>query len=80
MDIVSRKLLWLKVWVFNYDFKLIGRWYFEYLYEIKIIFVMLRVDKGIEIGIMVIMYVFFCRYYNDMDLYEIVIYGFFILN
>lgn len=80
MDIVSRKLLWLKVWVFNYDFKLIGRWYFEYLYEIKIIFVMLRVDKGIEIGIMVIMYVFFCRYYNDMDLYKIVIYGFFILN
>lgn len=80
MDIVSRKLFWLKVWIINFDLQLIGRWYLEYLFEMKMIFVIFRVDKGIEIGIMVIIYLFLCWYYGDMDLYDIVVYGFLILN
>lgn len=42
---------------------------------------MIRIDKGIEIGIMVIIYVFFCRYYIDVvDFVDIILYGLLILN
>lgn len=44
----------------NNDFNVIGWFYLEYLFNIKVMVSIIRVDKGMEIGIMVIMYVYFC--------------------
>lgn len=59
MDMCSRKILWIRVWISNSDFNIIGRFYFEYLFKLRKIVVKLRLDRGLEIGVMVIMYVFF---------------------
>lgn len=65
----------------NNDFNVIGRFYLEYLFNIKVMVSIIRVDKGTEIGVMVTMYVYFRQQYeDDMDFAEIVIYGLFILN
>lgn len=37
IDMCSRKILWLRIWVSNSDPRLIGRWYLEYLMEVKTI-------------------------------------------
>lgn len=58
IDIVSCKFFWLRVWVINFNLKVVGRWYFEYLYESRVMFFILRLDKGIEIGVIITMYVF----------------------
>lgn len=42
---------------------------------------MIRFDKGMEIGVMVIMYVYLRRNYSDIDdLIDIIFYGLLILN
>lgn len=55
---VVGKVLWVKVLIGNSDFKIIGRFYLEYLFKSRMIVRRIRFDKGIEIGVMVIMYVF----------------------
>lgn len=55
---VVGKVLWVKVLIGNSDFKIIGRFYLEYLFKTRMIVSRIRFDKGIEIGVMVIMYVF----------------------
>ena len=58
LDSASRKLLWLRIWTTNSDPKVVGRWYFEHLYETKMIAQNLRIDKGTETGEMATMYAF----------------------
>lgn len=55
---VVGKVLWVKVLIGNSDFKIIGCFYLEYLFKLRMIVRRIRFDKGIEIGVMVIMYVF----------------------
>ena len=50
MDSASRKLFWLRVWTNSCDPKLVARWYFDYLYERRIIASIIRIDKGTETG------------------------------
>ena len=50
MDSASRKLFWLRVWTDSCDPKLVARWYFDYLYERRIIASIIRIDKGTETG------------------------------
>ena len=50
IDTASRKLLWIKVWISNSNPELVGRWYFEHLYESMILARVLRIDKGTETG------------------------------
>ena len=58
LDSASRKLLWLRIWTTNSDPKVVGRWYFEHLYETKMIAQNLRIDKGTETGEMATMHAF----------------------
>ena len=50
IDTASHKLLWLKIWSSHSDTKLIGRWYFDHLYETKTISSKIRIDKETETG------------------------------
>ena len=75
MDTASRKLLWLKVWITNYDPQLIEKWYLEHLLLTKVISAILRVDKGTETGIMTTIHSFLRRHHGDMDPHDTVVYG-----
>ena len=56
IDIDSRKVLFLKVWTSNSNPVFVGRWYFEYLYKIKILPNYIRIDKGTETATLSIMH------------------------
>ncbi|KAM7427620.1 hypothetical protein ABFA07_021268 [Porites harrisoni] len=75
LDTASRKLLWLRVWTSNCDPKVIGRWYFDYLYETRVMAAMLRVDRGTETGVMATLHSFLRRHHGDMDPSDSVVYG-----
>ena len=75
LDTCSRKVLWVKVWRSNSDPKLIGRFYLEYLYEQRTIASMLRVDKGMETGVMATMHAYLRQQHGDMDAGETVLFG-----
>jgi hypothetical protein len=76
IDTASRKLLWLKVWTRNCDPEVIGRWYFEWLYETQKIAAKIRVDCGTETGIMATLHAFLrSRHADSMPSGEAVIYG-----
>ena len=75
IDTESRKLLWLRIWTNNREPRLIGRWYLEHLYENKVIPSYLRMDRGMETGVMATMHAFLRQHHGDMDPAETVIYG-----
>ena len=76
IDTASRKLLWLKIWTSHSDPKLIGRWYFDHVYETKTIPSKIRVDKGTETGKMATLHAFLRRHQGDCeDPLDSVIYG-----
>ena len=76
VDTGSRKLLWLRVWVSNYDPLIVGRWYLEFLYETRPIMARhLRMDKGTETGVLATMHAFLRRHHGDMDPVDTVLYG-----
>jgi hypothetical protein len=75
IDTASRKLLSLRIWVSNSDPMLIGRWYFDHLYETKRISVFMRMDKGTETGVLAMMHAFLRRHHNDMEACDTVLYG-----
>ena len=58
IDTASHKLLWLKIWTSHSDPKLIGRWYFDHVYETKTIPSKIRVDKGTKTGKMATLHAF----------------------
>ena len=73
--LMSRKLLWLKVWVTNSNPKVVGRWYLEYLYESRVMPSILRLDKGTETVIMTTMHAFLRQSLGDMVPCDTLIYG-----
>ena len=58
IDTASRKILWLRIWFSHSNPKLIGRWYFDYLYNTKTIAAMMRIDKGTETTTMATLHAF----------------------
>ena len=75
IDTASCNLLWLRVWVTNSNPKVVGRWYLEYLYDIKVMPSILRLDKVTETGITTTMHTFLRQSHGDMDPCDTVIYG-----
>lgn len=75
IDTASRKILWLRIWIGHSNPKLIGRWYFDYLFHTKIIATMIRIDKGTETGTLATLHAFLRRHHEDMDPLNTVIYG-----
>ena len=79
IDTASRKLLWIKVWVTNRIPELVARWYFEFLYETRVMPNYIRIDKGSETGTLATMHCFLRRQHSDVETDEeavkTVIYG-----
>ncbi|XP_066931267.1 uncharacterized protein [Clytia hemisphaerica] len=66
IDTASRKIMWLKAWESNSKPELIGRWYFDYLYETRTLPNRIRLDKGTETGVMATMHSFLRSVQEDM--------------
>ena len=64
IDTASQKLLWIKVWTSNSNPDLVGRWYFEHLYESRILARVLRIDKGTETGNLATIHAFLRQKYG----------------
>ena len=75
LDTCSPKVMCAKVWVSNSDPKLIGHFYLDNIYENKTIASRLRVDKGMETGVMATMHAYCRQGHGDMDPAETVIFG-----
>ena len=79
IDTASRKLLWIKVWVTNRIPELVARWYFEFLYETRVMPNYIGIDKDSETGTLATMHCFLRRQHLDVVTYEepvkTVIYG-----
>jgi len=75
IDMASRTLLWLHIWVSNSDPQLIGRWYVEYFYETRTMASYLWMNRGTETGTIAAMHAFLRRHHVDVDPLETVIYG-----
>ena len=67
IDTASRKLLWIKVWVTNRIPELVARWYFEFLYETRVMPNYIRLDKGSETGTLATMHCFLRRQHSDVE-------------
>ena len=67
IDTASRRILWLKAGTTNSNPELIGRWYFDYLYECRKVPNYLRMDKGTETGVMATMQCFLRQNHGDLD-------------
>ena len=79
IDTASRNLLWIKVWVTNRIPELVARWYFEFLYETRVMPNYIGIDKDSETGTLATMHCFLRRQHLDVVTYEepvkTVIYG-----
>ena len=67
IDTTSRKLLWIKVWTTNRILELVARWYFEFIYEVRVIPNYIRIDKGSETGTIAIIHCFLRRQHLDVE-------------
>ena len=67
LDTASRKLNWIKVWDSNSSPYLIARWFFNYLYESKLLPLNVRLDKGTETGVLATMHAYLRRQQNNID-------------
>ena len=66
----------IKVWMTNSKPEIIGRWYLEYLMEVKVMPAYIRMDKGTETGTMATIQSYLRRNYPDLlDPTDTVIYG-----
>jgi hypothetical protein len=74
-DTASRKVMFLKVWTSNSNPELVGKWYFDHLYETKKISSIIRLDRGTETGVLASIHVFLRRNRGDMVLQDTVRYG-----
>ena len=79
LDTASRNLVWIKVWDSNSSPYLIARWYFDYLYESKLLPHYVRLDKGTETGVLATMHAYLrrqqCDIDTDLEACDTVIYG-----
>ena len=67
LDSASRRLLWLRMWTDNCDPKHVARWYFDYLYETRVMASNIRIDKGSETGDLATMHAFLRSQHGDVD-------------
>ena len=67
IDTTSRKLLWIKVWATNRILELVARWYFEFIYEVRVIPNYIRIDKGSKTGTIAIIHCFLRRQHLDVE-------------
>ena len=74
-DTASRKVLFIKVWKSNSDPNLVGRWYFDHLFNTQVIPSKLRIDRGTETGLLATLHVFLRRDHGDMTPEDTVEYG-----
>lgn len=74
-DTASRKVMFLKLWTSNSSPQLVGRWYFDHLYETKKISSIIRLDRGTETGVLASMHAFLRRSHGDMAPGDTVQYG-----
>ena len=58
IDTASRKLLWIKVWVTNRISVLVARWYFEFIYETRVMPNYIRIEKDTKTGTIAKMHCF----------------------
>ena len=74
-DTASRKVLSLKVWTSNSNPWLVGRWYFDHLYETNKISCIIRLDRGTETGVLASIHIFLRRRHGDIAPEDKVQYG-----
>ena len=67
--------MFLKLWTSNSSPQLVGRWYFDHLYETKKISSIIRLDRGTETGVLASMHAFLRRSHGDMAPGDTVQYG-----
>ena len=79
LETARGKLVWIKVWDSNSLPYLIALWYFDYLYESKLLPHNVRLDKGAETEVLATMHAYLRRQKYDIDTDEeacdTVIYG-----
>ena len=74
-DTASRKVMFLKLWTSNSSPQLVGRWYFDHIYETKKISSIIRLDRGTEMGVLASIHAFLIRSHGDMAPEDTVQYG-----
>ena len=74
-DTASRKVMFLKVWTSNSSPLLVGRWYFDHIFETKKIPSIIRLDRGTETGVLASIQAFLRRNHEDMAPEDTVQYG-----
>jgi len=67
IDTASRKIVWLKAWDSNSRPALPGRWYFDYLFESRILPNRIRMDKGTETGTLATIHAFLRGLHGDLE-------------
>ena len=67
LETASRKLVWIKVWDSNSSPCLTAGWYFDYLYESKLLLHHVRLDKGTETGALATLHAYLRRQQCDID-------------
>ena len=67
IDTASRKVNLLRIWTDNCDPKITARWYFDYLFEKRIVQAKLRIDRGSEIGNMATIHTFLRSDHGDLE-------------
>ena len=67
LDIASKKLVWIKVWDSNSSPYLVACWYFDYLYESKLLPHYIRLDTGTETVVLATIYHYLRRQQCDTD-------------
>ena len=74
IDTASRKILWLKIWTSNSCPKRVAKWYLQYLYDVRQIASLIRIDKGTE-RVMATMHAYLRQNHGDMNSAGTVPYG-----
>ncbi|XP_028414879.1 uncharacterized protein LOC114537959 [Dendronephthya gigantea] len=66
-DAFSSRVNFLRVWTTNNDPQVIGRFYFDYLYEHRVLPKIIRIDKGTETGVMATIHCFLHDRIGDLE-------------
>ena len=74
-DTASRKVMFLKVWTSNSSPDIIGRWYFDHVFETQKLPCMIRLDKGTETGLLASIHAFLRKGHGDMSPEDTVHFG-----
>ncbi|XP_078363116.1 uncharacterized protein LOC144647223 isoform X1 [Oculina patagonica] len=67
LDTYSGRVNFLRVWTSNNNPKVIGRFYFEYLFESRVLPETLRIDRGTETDVMATIHCFLREKQGDLE-------------